>query len=327
MSPTWKSVANMGVLLALVLSGYALWALHGRAWGLGHRSPVLNYDTAQYALAARELAEQGRLATTFALPIELATHATPPWPLAVVQPGLVLAEAAIFRLVPKVIKIPGLVTFYLQVPHQREWLTLLIPFFCYLTLGAFLALASARLLARHAPGLGPIQRRIAALTVGLAFLLDPEAQHFAVGGFTELPFTLGLCGAFVALLSRRGASARPLLFGILLGVTGSFRANLLWIAPVLAVAAALLAPERRVRVALLVMLGFALPLAPWWYYKWRAFGTPGWDLSSLILWEGIEGRSWFSLFHLPEHPALPHGMAAVGLIAGKIARRLPQLLL
>ncbi len=327
MRPTWKSAADIAILLALVLAGFACWALHARAWGLGTRSPVLNYDTSQYALAARELAEHGRLATTFALPIELATHAAPPWPLAVVQPGLVVVEAAIFRLVPKIIRIGDLFTFYLQVPHQREWLTLLVPFFCYLMLGVFLALVTARLLAAHAPSVGPARQRLAAFTVGLAFLLDPEAQHFAVGGFTELPFTLGLAGACAALISGRAAPRHPLLFGLLLGVTGSFRASALWLAPVLAVAAAALAPGRRRRVLALALLGFALPLAPWWFYKWRTFGTPGWDLSSLILWEGVQGRTWFSLFHLPEHPMVPQGMEAVGLLATKLARRLPQLLL
>jgi hypothetical protein len=163
--------------------------------------------------------------------------------------------------------------------------------------------------------------------VGLAFLLDPEAQHFAVGGFTELPFTLGLAGAFAALVSGRAAPRRPFLFGLLLGVTGSFRASALLLAPVLAVAAAILAPGRRRQVVVLAMLGFAVPLAPWWFYKWRAFGTPGWDLSSLILWEGVQGRTWFSLFHLPEHPLVPQGLEAIGLVAAKIGRRLPALLM
>jgi hypothetical protein len=326
-SPTRRSAANLAILLVLVLAGFWLWSIHAGAWDLGHRSPVLNYDTSQYALAARELAEHGRLATPFALPVELARSGHPPWPLAVVQPGLVVAEAAIFRLVPKIIRIGNLLVFYLQVPHQREWLTLLIPFFCYLTLGALLALVTARLLERHAPATRPLERRLAALTIGLAFLLDPEAQHFAVGGFTELPFTLGLTGAFAALVSERAAARRPLLFGLLLGVTGSFRANMIWLAPVLALAAAVLAPGRRTRVVALTLLGHAIPLAPWWYYKWHAFGSPGWDLSRLVIWEGVEGRSWFSLFHLPEQPDLPRGAEAVRLLAAKVARRLPQLLL
>jgi hypothetical protein len=325
--PTWKSAADIGILLALVLAGFGLWALHARAWGLGTRSPVLNYDTAQYAVAARELAEHGRLVTPFALPVELARHAVPPWPLAAVQPGLVLTEAAIFRLVPGIVRVGDLFVFYLLLPHQREWLTLLIPFFCYLMLGAALALVTARLLASHAPAVGPGGRRLAALAVGLAFLLDADAQHFAVGGYPELPFTLGLAGAMAALVSGRAAPRRPFLFGLLLGVTGSFRASGLWLAPVLALAAAFVAPAGRRRVALLTLLGFALPLAPWWFYKWRAFGDPGWDLSSLILWEGVQGRTWFSLFNLPEQPLVPRGMEAVGLVAAKIVRRLPGLLM
>jgi hypothetical protein len=96
--------------------------LHADAWGLGGRSPVLNYDSAQYALAARELATHGRLATTFALPLELARHAAPPWPLAVVQPGLVLAEAALFRLAPKEIRVGGTTLIQLSRPTSANGL-------------------------------------------------------------------------------------------------------------------------------------------------------------------------------------------------------------
>jgi hypothetical protein len=283
--------------------------LHARAWDLGRSSPILSYDSAQYALAARELAGHGRLVTPFALPIEMARHASPPWPLAVVQPGLVAAEAILFRL----------------VPGMPEGLTLVLPFVCFLALGALLAAVAARVLERHAPGVEPIWRRFASLVVGLAFLLDPEAQHFAVGGFTELPFTLGLIAA-LALLASESAARRPLLFGLLLGVTGSFRVSMVWLAPVLALGAAALAPGRRVRVALLTMLGYAVVLSPWWFYKWHVFGDPGWDLSRLVLWEGVQGRSWFSLFHLPEMPVLPHGGEAARLIGAKVVKRSPELL-
>ena len=64
----------------------------------------------------------------------------------------------------------------------------------------------------------------AALAAGavaaLAFLLDPEAQHFATGGFTELPFTLGVTLALLAVASG-AATRRPLLLGLLLGITGA----------------------------------------------------------------------------------------------------------
>src|SRR5262249_15457537 len=114
----------------------------------------------------------------------------------------------------------------------------------------------------------------------------------------------------------RRASERPFLFGLLLGVTGSFRANMLWLAPLLAAAAALSAPRgRRVRVLALALAGFALPLVPWWIYKWRAFGDPGWDLTRFVVWDDVQGRTWFSLYHLPELPYVPAGAAALQLLA------------
>jgi len=313
-------------MLVLVAAGFALWLAHARAWDLGRRSPVLGFDAAQYALAARTLAEQGKLGTTFALPIELVKHPSPPWPLAAVQPGLVLAEAAVDRLVPPVLGSRQRPILTLQMPHQREWLTLVIPFVSYLMLTALLALLTARLIARHAPAATAVERAAAALTVGGAFLLDPEAQHFAIGAFTELPYTLGLVAAIAWIAI--GRTPAPLLFGLLLGVTGAFRGNLLWLAPWLAAGAAALAPEgRRRRAFALVMLGYALPLLPWWIYKWRTFGHPAWDLSALALWDGVGTRTWFSLTHLPAMPDLPRGWEAVSSVAGKLARNTGPLLL
>ncbi len=301
--------------------------LHADAWGLGGRSPVLNYDSAQYALAARELATHGRLATTFALPLELTRHAAPPWPLAVVQPGLVLAEAALFRVTPEEIRWRGRSLAQLSRPDQREWLALVLPFCCYILIGLLLAVVVSRLLRRLAPAVPEGRRLAAAFTVGLAFYLEPEAQHFAAGGFAELPFTLGLLLAFAALALGH-APRRPLLFGLLLGVTGTLRGTLLWLAPVLTLGAVLLAPGgRRRRVLALVLAGYAAPLAPWWLYKWSEFGSPAWDLSRFVVWDGIQGRTWFSLYHLPEMPVLPPGLEAARLLAAKTAANLPRLLL
>src|SRR5213593_2827694 len=274
-----------------------LWLIHASAWDLGGRSPVLNYDGAQYALAARELADHGRLATTFALPIELARHASPPWPLAVVQPGLVVVEAALFKLAGAGMAghtsgdaAPGGHA-ALESPERRGWLGLVAPIACYFALGAALALATARILARFA-SLSERDRTAAGFVVGLAFLLDPEAQHFAAGGFSELPFTLLLALA-LAVLALEAAPVRPLVFGLLLGVAGAFRANMLWLAPVLCTAAAATAPRgRRLRVALAAYAGYLIPAAPWWIYKWRAFGTPAWDLTRFVVWDGVGGRSW-----------------------------------
>jgi hypothetical protein len=305
------------VLPVVLLAGTALWLAHAQAWDAGGRSPILDYDTAQVALAGRELAWHGRLATPYALPIDLASHASPPWPLSAVQPGLVLFEALVFKLVPARGATGG--------SDPRAWLTLILPFCCFLGIGASLALAVRHLFARWWPDAPGVVRVGAALTVGLAFLLDPEAQHFAVGGFTELPFTLGLLFAFFGLALGAPAQA-PLAYGIVLGLTGLFRANMLALAPVFAAAGAWCAPPgRRARTFALVLAGFALPLAPWWFYKWRAFGSPAWDLTRFVVWDGIGGRTWFSLFHLPEVPVVPGGVEAATQIAGKVARNLPAL--
>ena len=315
------------MLLILLVAGPTLWVMHAESWSLGRRSPVLSYDSSQYALAARELAHTGRFATIYALPLELARHAQPPWPLALVQPGLVVLEAVAFRLAPGELKFGGRSVAQWKRPDQAEWLVIPITFTCYMMCGILLALAVSKLLRRHAPGGGDGTRMAAAGTIGLAFLLDPEAQHFGVGGFTELPFTCGLVGA-LALLALDRAQRRPLLYGLLLGVTGTFRLNMLWLAPALVIAATALAPrEQRARVAALALLGFAIPLAPWWIYKWVAFGTPAWDLGHYAIWDGVQGRTWFTLNHLPEPPRLPQGFEAMRLIAAKILRNLPGLLL
>ncbi|HVP13892.1 MAG TPA: hypothetical protein VMS88_00030 [Terriglobales bacterium] len=317
MSRTGTLRAAFFLALGLPLAGCCLWLMHATAWDLGGRSPVLNYDSAQYALAARELATHGRLATTFALPIELVRHARPPWPLATIQPGLVLVEAALFRLAPSTIHLGRLVV-PLSRPDQREWLVLVAPFCCFILIGLLLAVITSRLLRRYAPGVPEGRRLAAAMVVALAFYLDPEAQHFACGGFTELPFMLGLVLA-VAALALGPASRRPFLFGLLLGLTGSFRANMLWLAPLFALAACAMPDARgkRVRVLALALAGYALPLAPWWIYKWRAFGTPAWDLSRFVIWDRVGGRTWFSLYHQPAEPVVPHGWEALRLLAAK----------
>jgi len=180
----------------LAVGGW-LWSLHARAWDLGGRSPVLGYDAAQYAVAARELAEHGRLATSFALPIELSQHPRPPWPLAAVQPGLVVAEALVDRIVPHA----------LVRPSQREWLSLAWPMASFFALALLLVFTSARLLGAASEGTRWIPW-LGGGVIALGFLLDPEAQHFAAGGFTELPFTLGVVLA-LALVASGAAVRRP----------------------------------------------------------------------------------------------------------------------
>src|SRR5690242_21579590 len=115
-----------GVTLLLVL-GSVLWALHAEAVDLGGRAAVLDDATAQAAVAARELAWHGRLATPYTLPLGLALHAAPPWPLAGVAPGMVLFGALVLGLAPA--------QALLARPEPRAGLTLVLPFCCYLLLG------------------------------------------------------------------------------------------------------------------------------------------------------------------------------------------------
>lgn len=306
-------------LVLVMLAGAVLWYAHAVSWDLGGRSPILSYDSAQYALAARELAWHGRLATPYALPMDLAWHAAPPWPLSTVQPGLVLVEALILKLVPARGSAAG--------SDPRAWLTLLLPFVSYLMLGASAVLGMRHLLARFMPDASRWIRVGAPATLGLVVLLDPEAQHFAVSGLTELPFTVLYLAAMLGL--ARGAGAEyPLVYGVLLGVAGLFRANMLWLAPPCALASAWCAlPGRRMRVALTVLAGYALPLAPWWLYKWHTFGSPAWDMTRFVIWDRVQGRNWFELYHRPEVPVLPHGIEAVTLLAAKAWKNLSSLVL
>ena len=99
-------------------------------------------------------------------------------------------EAAIFRIAPRSIVIGGYPLAALDRPDEREVLVLIVPFACYLFLGCVVALVTARVLGRQAPGMSEGSRALAGAAVGLALLLDPEAQHFATSGFTELPFTV-----------------------------------------------------------------------------------------------------------------------------------------
>ena len=305
------------VLLVVLAAGTVLWLLHAGAWSLGNRSPILSYDTAQYALAARELAWHGRLATPYALPIELARHASPPWPLASVQPGLVLAEALAFRLVPA--------SGGFAASDPRAALTLVLPFMCFLLAGAGLALGTRHAIALHWPAVTPATRAAAALMVGLAFVLDPEAQHFAIGGFTELPFTvallLAICGLALGIPEKS-----PVRFGLVLGAAALFRADAVWLVPLFAAAAAWSGSRGRAgRTFAIVMLAALLPVAPWWFYRWRAFGSPVADLARLGIWDGIRGQSWFSLSHQAGLPPLPHGVEALKLVAGKMLHNIPRL--
>src|SRR5438046_7577879 len=59
MSPTRRSTDHLLPLVLVLVAGAVVWYAHATAWDLGGRSPIMSYDSAQYALAARELAWHG----------------------------------------------------------------------------------------------------------------------------------------------------------------------------------------------------------------------------------------------------------------------------
>jgi hypothetical protein len=322
MAPTRRSTDHLLPLAAVMLAGAALWYAHALAWDLGGRSPILSHESAQVALAARELSWNGRFATPFAFPVELVRHASPPWPLAGVQPGLVLVEAFLFRVAPAH-----------GVPigsDPRAWLTLIVPFSSFLMLGAAGVLGTRHLLAWHAPDAPRWVRAGAPAAVGLTLVLDPEAQHLAVSGVPELPFTVLLLAAVLGV--GLGAGARfPRVFGALLGVAGLFRGDMLVLAPLFVAASTVCSePGRRLRVAFPMVAAFVLPLLPWWIHQWRALGAPGWDVARFALWDQVEGRTWLEFAHRAWEPDIPRGAEAWRLLAlkvvGNLGRLLPELL-
>ncbi|MFM8558402.1 MAG: hypothetical protein ACKOC6_02145, partial [bacterium] len=71
MRATPRSTDHLMPLVLVMVAGAVLWYAYALVWDLGGRSPILSYDSAQYALAARELAWHGKLATPYALPMDL----------------------------------------------------------------------------------------------------------------------------------------------------------------------------------------------------------------------------------------------------------------
>ena len=327
---TRMPLADLAVLPVVLVAGTVLWLMYAHAWDLGGRSPYLTYDSAQIAIAARELAFRGQLRTLFALPADLPRHALPPWPVAGLAPGLILLQALVFRLVP------AAGTFARS--DVRAALTLVVPFVAYLFAAAALALSARHLFERWSPETPGWQRAGASLTLAGVFLLDPAAQHFAMGAHAELPYLVGLL--FVTLgLALGVAGEHPLASGLVLGVTSLFRLQMLAIAPVFALLGGWCArlraptgasgrsePGAARRALLLSLAGFAVIVAPVWWHEAHVLGSPLGDVVRQLLWDGREGREWFATFHRAATPVLPGVRALAPQLAGKLVFAVPGLL-
>src|SRR5262249_26876656 len=159
----------------------AFWCV--QAW-VGVRAPgraLFSYDSAQYALAGRELAEHGALATPYAYVGTLREGSPPPYPLLAGHPLVPLLLAPLFRLF-----------------GAHAWVSLLPVALAYLVT----VLCAAELVLRS--GGSPVL----AGAVGAALAGTPLALANATDGLSEMPAAAAWTGAML-ILARMRREPRP----------------------------------------------------------------------------------------------------------------------
>lgn len=218
------------------------------------------FDSAEYALAGRQLAETGRLATPFVHSSALSVLHGPPFPLLVGHPLVPLLDALLFR-----------------VGGARPDLTLLP------SIAAFVI--TCMLAATLAMRLGG--SRIAAFAAACAFALSPWALRLGGEGLSEMPFTMLVTAALV-LLWDLPERPRPFRLGLLLGLAHLARPVLVPMLPVWIAGIVLAAPAgTRGRNLLGALAGFLPAAASLALYKWVEIGSPLADVSGYLLLVGL----------------------------------------
>src|SRR5213075_3146023 len=213
----------LGTLLPLAIAAVVL-AVH-LALTVAHVDRArFTFDSAEYAIAGRDLACTGRLTTPFAYPVLLRESGRPPFALVAGHPLTPLLDALLFR-----------------VAGPRPWLTLIPSALAYLV-----AIGLALRLARRVTGAATA----AAIAAALAF--SPMMLFYAAEGVSEMPFTALTLGAVLLLAGLRDRP-RPFWLGVSLGLGHLARPVVLPLLPVwLAGAAWLAAPAQRRRTVALV---------------------------------------------------------------------------
>lgn len=292
---------SRGALLsALVLLAAAVGMFH--AWWTIARvdRARFTYDSAQYALAARELVTTGRLATPYSYVGALREGVGPPYPLLAGHPLVPLLEAPVFALL-----------------GAEPWASLVPVMLCHL-----LAVVLAALLVLEVGG-GPW----IAGAVGAALAGSPAMLANATDGLSEMPFTAAWTAALL-LLARLPRAPRPFALGVLLGVAHLARPVVAPTLPIWLVAAAWSAPRgARLRTAAFVGAGF-LPLAGvLLLYKWGTTGQPFQDVGSIMLLAGLAPEfgthDVARLLHPPD--ALAWIRAHPEALVAKLVRNLPAM--
>ena len=241
--------------VALVVAA-AFWCAHVAiaVWGPGRA--LFSYDSAQYALAGRHLAEHGRLMTPYAYASTLREGSGPPYPLLAGHPLVPLLEAPLFKLF-----------------GAHAWASLVPMAVCYL-----LAVACAVELVLLSGGSAPL-----AAIVGVALATAPRMLENATDGLSEMPF-LAAWTAAMLVLARMRRDPHPLRIGACLGLAHLARPVVVPTLPMWLAAVALASePGRRLRNTAVAFAGFGLLALTLFLYKWRTTGSPFTDVGGTML--------------------------------------------
>jgi 4-amino-4-deoxy-L-arabinose transferase-like glycosyltransferase len=307
---------SRGALLAgLVVLAAAVWAFH--AWWTIARfdQARFTYDSAQYALAARELAETGRLLTPYSYVGPLRAASGPPWPLLAGHPLVPLLQAPVFAVF-------GAGPWSSLVPVVfAHLLAVLLGALLVLELGGGLLLAGA---------------------VGVALAGSPMMLAFATDGLSEMPFTAAWTAAMLVLArtartrpaavgTRDPGSGRgrwPLVLGALLGLAHLARPVVAPTLPLWLAGAAWAAPPgRRLRTAAAVAAAFAPLAGAWLLYKQVTLGQPFFEVGNIMLLTGLApGFGEYDVARLLHPPDAVAWIAAhPEAFAAKLATNVPAM--
>ncbi len=285
---------------ALVLISAAVWMFHAW-WTLARFDGArFTFDSAQYALAARELASTGRLATPFSYVGALRDGLGPPFPMLAGHPLLPILQAPVFALVgagPKAAILPVLLA---------HLLTVVLAALLVLECGGGTALAAC---------------------VGVTLAGTPAMLAFATDGLSEMPFTAAWTAAILLLAGFRRAP-RSLAIGALLGLAHLARPVVAPTLPVWLVAVSwAAAPGARVRHATWLLSGFVPFAALMVLYKWSTTGHPFADVGGIMLLTGLSPEFGIHDVARVLHP--PHALdwirAHPGAFMEKLSHNVPEM--
>ncbi len=287
-------MAGLVLFAATVWSFHAWWTIArvGRAW--------FSYDSAQYALAARDLAQTGRLTTPYAYIGTLREGSGPPYPLLAGHPLLPVLQAPLFAVL-----------------GPRPWVSLVPVVLCHL-----LTVSLAALLVVECGGGIAL-----AAVVGAALAGTPALLGNASDGLSELPFTAAWMATLLVLAGFRRAP-RAWAVGALLGLAHLARPMVVPTLPLwLAAAAWASPPGTRWRGVTQVLAGFAPFAVALLLYKWSATGNAFADVGGIMLLTGLAPEfaphDVARLLHPPD--ALGWIRAHPGAFVAKLSRNLPAM--